>query len=92
MPRLAGLDSATVALFFDCNNDGHPDLFAGRVLSRDKLYRNNGDGTFTDISKAADVNRVGWGWGDNVLDFDDNGRLDIFAVNGWITAKNGTVL
>jgi hypothetical protein len=48
----------------------------------DTLYRNNGDGTFTDVTKAAGVyNAEGRGMGATVADFDNDGRLDIFVTN-----------
>jgi len=49
------------------------------------LYRNNGDGTFTDISEAAGVRDTQWGWSAEFLDYDNDGRLDLYAVNGFIS-------
>jgi len=46
------------------------------------LYRNNGDGTFTDITKASGLMRTdGRGMGASVFDFDGDGRPDIFEAN-----------
>ena len=51
--------------------------------SGNRLYRNRGDGTFEDATDAAGV-RVGyWGWGATFQDFDDDGHLDLFHVNGF---------
>jgi len=51
------------------------------------LYRNNGDGTFTDVSAAAGVaNPAGKGLGVVAADFDDDGRVDLFQAND--TAPN----
>jgi len=48
----------------------------------DGLYRNNGDGTFTDVTKEAGVfNPEGRGMGATVADFDNDGRLDILVTN-----------
>ena len=48
----------------------------------DRLYRNNGDGTFTDASAASGVDRVtGWGMGTVCADFDGDGDTDIFVGN-----------
>lgn len=56
------------------------------LLSRGStLLRNNGDGTFSDISVAAGVRDAQWGWGAQFLDFDNDGDLDLYAVNGFIT-------
>jgi hypothetical protein len=47
----------------------------------DSLYRNNGDGTFTDVSRQAGILDQGNGLGLAIADFDDDGRLDIFVAN-----------
>ncbi|MFN8641825.1 MAG: VCBS repeat-containing protein [Candidatus Binatia bacterium] len=52
------------------------------------LLRNDGDGTFTDVSDAAGVRDGQWGWGAELLDYDNDGWLDIFATNGFITGPN----
>ena len=56
-----------------------PTLFEG---TRCTLYRNNGDGTFTDVTTEAGVDdRGGKALGVVALDFDDTGRTDIFVAN-----------
>ncbi|HSQ00815.1 MAG TPA: VCBS repeat-containing protein [Candidatus Dormibacteraeota bacterium] len=52
------------------------------------LLRNNGDGTFTDVSDAAGVRDSQWGWGAEFVDYDNDGWQDIFASNGFITGPN----
>lgn len=47
------------------------------------LYRNNGDGSFTDITKEAGIYRPGFGLGISVTDFDENGFLDIYVANDY---------
>jgi hypothetical protein len=48
----------------------------------DTLYRNNGDGTFTDVSKASGVgNHAGWGMGIVCGDYDNDGDTDVFIGN-----------
>jgi hypothetical protein len=49
----------------------------------DSLYRNNGDGTFTDVSKAAGVSDPDGYYGLGVItsDFDDDGLVDLFVAN-----------
>jgi len=49
------------------------------------LLRNNGDGTFTDISDAAGIRDAQWGWGVEFIDYNGDGRLDIFNTNGFVT-------
>ena len=58
----------------------HPDVYDGL---RDQLYRNNGDGTFTEISEASGVHPTSSakGLGLMVADFDDNRVLDLFVAN-----------
>lgn len=41
--------------FFDYNNDGYEDIYLTGGMNSDKLYRNNGDGSFTDVSVAAGI-------------------------------------
>ena len=46
------------------------------------LFRNNGDGTFTDISEQAGLNKsLGKGMGVAIADYDNDGRMDIFVTN-----------
>ncbi|GJM24952.1 MAG: RNA-binding protein [Phycisphaerae bacterium] len=66
----------------DFNNDGWQDLFilSGGVTP-DKLYINNGDGTFTDQAAAWGVNVIHQGAGASVGDYDGNGWVDIYATS-----------
>jgi hypothetical protein len=50
---------------------------------RDHLFRNNGNGTFTDMSEAAGVADAGgyYGWASAFVDVNDDGRLDLLVVN-----------
>ncbi|MEJ2146726.1 MAG: CRTAC1 family protein [Acidobacteriota bacterium] len=63
----------------DYNNDSYPDLFVGNY-GRSTLFRNNGDGTFTDVTDEAGVANAGlcsvaatW------FDYDRDGRLDLYV-------------
>ena len=57
----------------------HPTMFDGMA---DRLYRNNGDGTFTDISKQAGIaNPSGKGLGVAFCDYDRDGLTDIYVAN-----------
>lgn len=76
----------------DYDNDGDMDWFVTSIFEDstepdanfgNRLYRNLGDGTFEDVTDAAGVANGGWGWGTCMEDFDNDGDLDIFHVNGW---------
>jgi hypothetical protein len=70
----------------DYNNDGYEDLFV-TYWGQNVLYRNNGDGTFTDVTEAAkllerfDPGHPRWGAGATFVDYDLDGRLDLFVSN-----------
>jgi hypothetical protein len=65
----------------DYNNDGHPDLYLNNY-GPNILYRNNGDGTFTDVTAKAGVGRGNRaGAGACFLDIDEDGFLDLYVAN-----------
>jgi hypothetical protein len=71
----------------DYNGDGRPDIFKTNFSDdTSSLYHNNGDGTFSSaISEAGlRLNTHYLGWGTMFLDVDNDGRLDIFSVNGHV--------
>ncbi|MCH7533886.1 MAG: CRTAC1 family protein, partial [Gemmatimonadetes bacterium] len=73
----------------DYDGDGDMDWFVSSILelnttkSGNRLYQNDGSGTFTDVSQSAGVRSGYWGWGSCFADFDNDGWLDLFHVNGW---------
>ncbi len=74
------------AVWGDYNNDGRPDLYVANDTTPNYLYRNNGDGTFTDVAAAAGVaysedGREQAGMGVEFEDLDNDGWLDIFVTN-----------
>ena len=70
----------------DSNGNGWPDLYVVNDFGRNNLYRNNGDGTFAAVSKEAKVDEVGAGMSACWLDFDNDGKPDIYAAGMWVAA------
>jgi hypothetical protein len=70
-----------------------PEAFPGAA---DVLYRNGGDGTFTDVSSAAGIAVPGRGLGVTTIDLDGDWRLDVYVANdgernaAWINQGDGT--
>ena len=74
----------------DFDNDGYPDLVV-LGYGRSILYRNNGDGTFTDVTARAGVANAGkWASSAAWFDYDNDGRLDLVIANyvDWTPARN----
>ena len=84
------------ALFFDFDADGALDLYIVNAthipppvaektsqthLPQNKLYRNNGDGTFTDVTHKAGVGDTGYGVGCAAADIDNDGFPEIYVTN-----------
>ncbi|MYB94289.1 CRTAC1 family protein [Candidatus Poribacteria bacterium] len=77
--------------FFDYDGDGDLDIYLVNGAPQtdnvqDKtphnaLYRNNGDATFTDVTKVAGVGSTAYGTGATVGDYDNDGDLDLYVTN-----------
>ncbi len=61
------------------------DILTDRLSRGSALFMNAGDGTFADISDSAGIRDGQWGWGSAFLDYDNDGDLDLYAVNGFVT-------
>ena len=76
----------------DYDRDGDMDWFVTSIYNLDveggreygnRLYRNDGDGVFRDMTLPAKVDDGGWAWAACAADFDNDGNVDILHVNGW---------
>jgi enediyne biosynthesis protein E4 len=76
---------------FDYNGDGRPDIFFTNgaqtpslektsSLYANRLYRNDGDMRFTDVTDAAGVRGAGYAMGAAAADYDNDGRVDLFVA------------
>ncbi len=81
---------------FDYNNDGYMDLYMmngtylegisqveGKVFedTHNSLYKNNGDGTFTDVSKISGLDDLHWSMAAGAIDLDNDGFQDLYLLN-----------
>ena len=87
IPALVGSGAA----FANYDNDNLLDIYIANAsivfptpsakLPTNVLYRNNGDGTFTDVTKQTGVGDTGWGMGCVFGDNDNDGDLDLYVAN-----------
>jgi tetratricopeptide (TPR) repeat protein len=89
--KQSGLDRHNNRFSFCCawgdyNGDQWPDLYVVNDFGRKNLYRANGDGTFTDLAPEAGVEDVGAGMSGCWLDFDNDGRQDLYVADMWTAA------
>ena len=77
--------------FFDHDGDSDLDIYlvngaiqtdnSSSQAQPNTLYRNNGDGTFTDVTEEAGVGSTAYGTGATVADYDNDGDLDLYVTN-----------
>lgn len=78
-------------------NMSRPRMINGEAYSTDKLFRNNGNNTYTEVSREAGILIEGFGLGVNICDINDDGWPDVYVSNDflsndliWINNQNGT--
>ncbi|TYA84176.1 FG-GAP-like repeat-containing protein [Seonamhaeicola marinus] len=74
-------------LWWDFNNDGFLDLYLYFLDTKNKLYKNNGDGTFTLTDNALGLNDPSRTWSCLPIDANNDGWLDIYVVNDFGLSK-----
>ena len=76
------------ASFSDYDRDGHMDMSVTNMAwEMNSLYRNNGDGSFEDVSTSSGANAGSFPyacWSNRFVDYDNDGDADLFAVTGHI--------
>jgi hypothetical protein len=78
---LAGKGWGGDVAVFDYNEDGHLDLFVTNMFGASQLYRNNGNGTFSDVTKDV-LKKTSWGAiGSKAFDFNNDGHLDLYVAD-----------
>lgn len=75
----------------DFDNDGLLDIYVTNITDEymregNFLWRNNGNLTFTDVSRETGTYETGWGWAGKFFDYDNDGWLDLYVMNGWVSA------
>ncbi|HEX2163478.1 MAG TPA: CRTAC1 family protein, partial [Thermoanaerobaculia bacterium] len=91
--RALGVDTkkGMNAEWADFDGDGRFDVYVTNITDEymregNFLWKNDGDGTFTDVARETGTWDTGWGWGGKFFDFDDDGWLDLYVANGWVSA------
>jgi len=89
-----GIRLSFKGVWFDYDMDGWPDLFViNDRADQNSLYKNNGDGTFTDVSEDAGIQLGGQDpMTATVGDFDMDGDMDVYMTNTSAPAKRGQLL
>lgn len=88
--NISNLPGNYSAIWTDYNNDNNTDLYIskcrvdakpGDEVRTNLLYKNNGDGTFTEVAKLAGVADNAQSWSTAIEDFDNDGDMDFFVIN-----------
>ncbi|MCZ6815174.1 MAG: CRTAC1 family protein, partial [Planctomycetota bacterium] len=81
--RAAGVTNdqyAKAVVWGDYDDDGMQDIYVSNLGGPNRLYRNNGDGTFSDVAESAGVREPIYSFPAWFFDYDNDGRLDLFVA------------
>ncbi len=70
----------------DFDGDGWPDLYVVNDFGRKNLYKNNGNGTFSDVARQEGVEDIGAGMSVCWSDYNNDGADDLYVANMWTAA------
>ena len=90
--KMDKVDGGRGSAWGDYDNDGDEDIVAVGTYQPHALYRNNGDGTFTNVAEQAGIADPRGGWGSLFADYDNDGYLDLYITRGgWSGAADNTL-
>ena len=90
--KMDKVDGGRGSAWGDYDNDGDLDIVAVGTYQPHVLYRNNGDGTFTNTAAQAGIADPRGGWGSLFADYDNDGYLDLYITRGgWSGAAENTL-
>ena len=76
----------------DYDKNGFPDLYVANDFGRNNLYRNNGDGTFSDVAPQLGMEDIAPGMSVAWADYDNDGWMDLYVGNMYSTAGRRTTM
>ena len=90
--KMDKVDGGRGSAWGDYDNDGDEDIVAVGTYQPHVLYRNNGNGTFTNVADQAGIADPRGGWGSLFADYDNDGFLDLYITRGgWSGAAENTL-
>jgi len=90
--KMDKLDGGRGSAWGDYDNDEDLDIVAVGTYQPHALFRNNGDGTFTNVAEQAGIADPQGGWGSLFADYDNDGYLDLYITRGgWSGAAENTL-
>lgn len=88
--REAGIDRTAFSkavVSIDYDQDGYPDFFVSNFNGPDFLYHNNGDRTFTEVSRSAGIDSPWMSFGTWFFDYDNDGWPDLFVTGYYMSLE-----